>query len=709
MDINKEELILEFLNDEKYTPMKAKEISFLLQVPESEKKEFEKIISKLEAESKIIITKKGNINLPEKTNIILGTFLGTSHGFGFVSPDDPTKGEIFIPLSEVNGAIHKDKVFCRITLAANKFKKSEGSIVKIVERISDRVVGTFVQRKKEAYVIPDNKKLSEYIRISKNKASGAVSGHKVICRILNYNQKTENLEGEILEILGHANDPGVDVLSIVGQLEIPIEFPEEVFQEIQKIPEEVLENEYSNRRDLKGKSLVTIDGEDTKDIDDAVYLEIKENGNFMLGVYIADVTHYVRENSPLDKEALKRGTSVYLADRVIPMLPHKLSNGICSLNEDVDRLALACEMEIDDKGNLVDHEIFEAVIKVKRRMTYTIVNDLVTNPESKYFNEYQDFMTMFKNMEKLSGVLREKRIARGAIEFDFPEAKIIVDAEGKAIDIKAYERNKATSIIEEFMLMANETVAETYHWMDMPFVYRTHEEPDAEKMEKLLEFIKQFGYNMKGNIAHPKNLQKLLSKVESTPEESLISRIVLRSLKQARYTDVNLGHFGLAAKYYTHFTSPIRRYPDLQIHRIIKENITQGITESRKNHYEHILPSVCKQASITERVAEVAEREVDNMKKAEYMEKYIGKVFDGIITSVTSWGIYVTLPNTVEGMIRINDLPNDNYIYDEKGHYYLGHKTKRKFALGDKVSVQLVRADKEERKIDFIIEDSLSD
>ncbi|MDR2939925.1 MAG: ribonuclease R [Clostridiales bacterium] len=705
MEIDDREMkILSFLGDEKYKPMKIKEISFLMQVPEPEKKAFEKLIFDLEAGGKIYITKKGNVSLPQRANIIVGKFMGTSRGFGFVAPEGQVKEEVFIPLSEVNGAIHKDKVFCRVTSAGNAFKKPEGIIVKVIERDFNRIVGVFVARKKESFVIPDNRKLSEYIRIPKNKNLGAVNGHKVVCSIKKYNREADNLEGEVVEIIGHANDPGVDVLSIVGQLGIPTDFPEDVYKEIEYIPGHVSEKEMLGRRDIRGKKIITIDGDDTKDVDDAISLEINEQGNYVLGVYIADVTYYVKEGRPLDKEALKRGTSVYLADRVIPMLPHKLSNGICSLDEKVDRLALSCVMEIDKEGALVDHEIFEAVVNVSKKMTYTIVNDLITDPESIYLQEYINYMEMLKNMEKLSGALREKRVGRGAIEFDFPEAKIIVDEDGKAIDIKAYERNKATGIIEEFMLMANETIAETYYWMEMPFVYRVHEEPDPEKMEALIEFIKQFGYSIKGNPSHPKNLQKLLSKIEASPEENVVSRIVLRSLKQARYTDVNLGHFGLASKYYTHFTSPIRRYPDLQIHRIIKENIKSGVTESRKSYYEHNLPPVCKQCSITERTAEEAEREVDAMKKAEYMKGHLNEIFEGIITSVTSWGLYVTLPNTVEGMIRIDGLfPSDNYIYNEKGYCYTGHKTGKKYSLGDKIFVEAIRADKEERKIDFAI------
>lgn len=696
------ELIEKLVKDESYKPMKIKELAYFLQVPDKDRHMFENIINELAHEGKIYITKKGKITSLENACVKLGTFQGTARNFGFFIPDDPKENEIFIPPDMVNGAMHKDRVLCKITQGGTRTRKDEGVIVKILERGFNTIVGTFVAKKHESYVIPDNKKMTEYIRISKSNSKGAVTGHKVVVELKNKASEKGKLEGIVVDILGHKDDPGVDILSIISQFEIPIDFPPEVDKQLLSIPMEVSESEMADRRDLRNSTTITIDGEDTKDVDDAISLVKLENGNFELSVHIADVTHYVTENSPLDKEALTRGTSVYLVDRVIPMLPHQLSNGICSLNEKVDRLALSCSMEIDNKGIVVNHEIFLSVINVSKKTTYTIVNDLLTNAESEYLEEYADLMEMFKNMKALSHILREKRIQRGAIEFDFPEAKIILDDDGKPISIKSYERNVATSIIEEFMLVCNETIAEDFYWLEAPFVYRTHEEPDPQKIENLIEFIKNFGYGLKGVKQHPKDIQRLLAKVESTPEENIISRIVLRSLKQARYTEENLGHFGLAAKFYCHFTSPIRRYPDLQIHRIIKDNIRTGLPDDVRNHYEKILAAVCTQSSKTERVAEQAEREVESLKKVEFMQDKLFETFEGIISSVVSWGIYVTLPNTIEGMIRTENLKNDRYVFDEKRLEFVGQKHRKVYRLGDKIKVQLIRADIEERKIDFI-------
>lgn len=691
--------ILKFVKDENYKPMKSHDIAMIMEVPNNEYYLFDKMINKLIDEGKILTTKKGKVMVPEKLNIVLGTFISNAKGFGFVILEDKFKDDIFVPASSTNGAMHRDKVWCKIV--SHSGRRQEGEIIKVIEHGMNHIVGTYEQGKGFGFVIPDDKKMAQDIFISEKDSKGAVSGHKVVVKITKPPEERRNPEGKVLEILGHINDPGVDILSIIKQFELPIDFPENVYKQVENIAYEVLEEEKYERKDLRDILMVTIDGEDAKDLDDAVSVKILENGNFELGVHIADVSHYVKEHTPLDKEAYERGTSVYLVDRVIPMLPHKLSNGICSLNEGVERLALSCIMEINSDGEVIKHEVCESVIKVNKRMSYTIVNDLVTNENSQYKDEYVGFIKMFKEMEMLRNILIQKRIKRGAIEFDFTEAKIILDENGKPIDIKPYERNIATSIIEEFMLVCNETIAEEFFWLEVPFIFRSHDEPDSEKMEKLAEFIGKFGYILRGSSSHPKSLQKLLSKAKNTPEDMIINKVVLRSLKQARYTATNDGHFGLAAKYYCHFTSPIRRYPDLEIHRIIKENIHGKLSGKRVISLESKMPEIAHQCSIRERVADDAERETDNLKKVEFMKDKVGEEFNAIISSITSWGIYVELPNTIEGLVSVKTMDDDYYTFDEKNLLFIGEHTKKTYSLGDKVKVKLVRANMYERNLDF--------
>ncbi len=701
---SRKNMILDFIKNKDYRPLKLKELAIVLCVPKTERSEFYKVIDELALEKEIVITSKGKIML-EMDNYLDGIFLGTGRGFGFVTVEG--KDDVFIPPNKTGGAIHKDEVRLKIISSSQRLRpngkaKIEGEVVKILKRGFEEIVGVYQKDRNYGFVIPDEKKIGDDIYVPRSKSKGAVDGHKVVVKITKSADSEKNAEGEIVEILGHTNDPGVDVLSIVRQMQLPHSFEEEVNLQLEKIPDVVLEKEAVGRTDFRNEIMVTIDGEDTKDIDDAVSLKLLPNGNYLLGVHIADVTHYVRENSPLDKEAYKRGTSVYLADRVIPMLPHKLSNGICSLNANVDRLALSCVMEIDRQGTTVSHEICSSIINVDRRLTYTIVNDLVTDENSSYKEEYGEFLEMFMNMKSLSAVLREKRVKRGAIEFDFPESKIQVDKDGWPIDIKPYLRNVATGIIEEFMLAANESVAEEFFWLEVPFVFRSHEEPDSEKLKKMSEFISNFGYSLKGQSVHPRSIQALLSKIESTPEETIISRVVLRSFKQARYTPENLGHFGLSAKYYCHFTSPIRRYPDLEIHRIIKEHISGNLKGKRIDELKKVMPEICNNCCFTERRAESCEREVNSLKKAQFMSNKVGQEFEGIITSVTSWGIYVELPNTVEGMVSTNDLYDDFYTFMSDKMCYEGAKTKKIYRVGDTVKVELIRVNIFEKKIDFL-------
>ena len=694
-------MLVQLVHDKTYVPMKLKELAMLLSVPKEQRDELKEVLDILIAEGKIGISKKGKYGKAEEF-ALAGTFSGHAKGFGFVTIEGREQ-DVFIPADKTKGAMDGDKVQIVIEGEA-RGKRAEGAVLRILEHANKTVIGFYQKNKNFGFVLPDNQKLGQDIFIPQGKDMGAVTGHKVIVRITDFGDDRKKPEGVITEILGHVNDPGVDILSIIKAYGLPEGFPDEVMVQVAGIPDEVEEEEKKNRLDLRHLQTVTIDGEDAKDLDDAISISKENDDHYTLGVHIADVSHYVTENSPLDKEALKRGTSVYLVDRVIPMLPHKLSNGICSLNAGTDRLALSCLMEIDGKGNVIGHRIAETLIQVDRRMTYTAVNAIVTDRDPDVMEEYRDFVPMFDLMKELADILRERRKKRGSIDFDFPESKIILDEKGRPVDIKPYERNAATKIIEDFMLMANETIAEDYFWQELPFLYRTHDYPDPEKMKRLGTFINNFGYTIRtqNGEVHPKELQKLLDKIEGTPEEALISRLTLRSMKQAKYTTVCTGHFGLAANYYTHFTSPIRRYPDLQIHRIIKENLRRGLSDRRFAHYDSILPEVAVQCSSMERRADEAERETDKLKKCEYMSKRIGKEYDGVISGVTNWGLYVELPNTVEGLIRVNDLTGDYFVFDEEHMELVGEMTRKSYKLGQKIRVQVADTDKLTRTIDFI-------
>ena len=570
-------------------------------------------------------------------------------------------------------------------------------------------------------MVADNLRFDKDIFIPKEFSKDAVTGHKVVVELTDYGTKGRKPEGKIKEIIGHINDPGTDILSIVRAYDIPTEYPADVMKQVEHIGDSVDEKELFGRLDLRELITVTIDGEDAKDLDDAITLS-KEGDLYKLGVHIADVSNYVTEGSPLDREALKRGTSVYLVDRVIPMLPHKLSNGICSLNEGQDRLALSCIMDIDKTGRVVGHRIAETVIKVDRRMSYTNVQRILNaasyikagrqednadniKADMEAYEEYKEFADLFVCMKELADILREKRTQRGSIDFDFPESKIYLDDKGVPTDIRPYERNQATRIIEDFMLIANETVAEDFFWQELPFVYRSHENPEPEKMMKLSLFINNFGYGIKTGSGvdgvHPKEIQKLLRRIEGSPQEALISRLTLRSMKQAKYTTTAGGHFGLATKYYCHFTSPIRRYPDLQIHRIIKENLHGGLSEKRIRHYNAILPEVADSTSTTERRADDAERETEKLKKVQYMSRHIGEIYEGVISGITGYGLYVELPNTVEGMIHVTSLYDDYYYYDDEHYEMVGQDSGNVYKLGEKVMIQVVKADMQSRTIDF--------
>lgn len=686
------------LNNELYVPMKAKEIAMLLDIPKAKRSELMEVLDSLVADGTIGVSKKGKYMKPENVALV-GTFESTSRGFGFVVIPD-REDDIFVKANDTMNAFYHDKVKVVITTEKNGGKRAEGKIVAIVEHEVKEVVGTFQKNRTYGFVIPDNAKINCDIFIPQEFMNGAVEGSKVVASISDYGSQSKNPQGKVTEVLGHIDDPGVDIMSIIKAYDLLVEFPESVKKAINDIPDVVSEKDKAGRVDLRNVQMVTIDGEDAKDLDDAVSIS-KEGPVYHLGVHIADVSHYVTEGSALDKEALKRGTSVYLVDRVIPMIPHKLSNGICSLNQGEDRLALSCLMDIDEKGNIVGHRICETVINVDRRMSYTSVKKILVDNDTNEIMKYKELVPMFHMMEEAAELLRKKRFARGSVDFDFPESKIILDENGHPTDIKPYDRNVATKIIEDFMLAANETVAEDYFWQDMPFLYRTHENPDPEKMRKLATFINNFGYTLRlTDDLRPKEIQKLLSEIEGSDAENLISRLTLRSMNKAKYTTECVGHFGLAAKYYCHFTSPIRRYPDLQIHRIIKENLHGGLSPKRAAHYDAILPDVAVQTSAMERRAADAERDTDKLKMAEYMEQFVGETFDGVVSGVTAWGVYVELPNTIEGMVSINNMKGF-YTFDEEHYEMVGELGNRSYKLGQKVKVVVIGTDKILRTIDF--------
>lgn len=747
----RKKFILELMGDPIYQPMRLREISSLLRLSKEEKRELYDVLDELCEEGKVSVDRKGRYekvkgkwkkkkddryyddrreeygseygrkkkdknkkdkNKKEQPEGIQaeGTFIGHPKGFGFVEIEGQDE-DIFIPESDTGTAMHQDKVRIIIRDDKKEGKRQEGVVVKVLERGMPEIVGTYQLNRDFGFVISDNPKFSKDIFIPRKEAAGIKNGDKVIAVITDYGSGNKNPEGKIKENLGNIRTPGTDILAIVKSFGIPSEFPEKVMKQAQRVPDHVLDADRDGRLDLRHLQTVTIDGEDAKDLDDAISLT-KEGDIYHLGVHIADVSNYVQYNSALDREALKRGTSVYLADRVVPMLPERLSNGICSLNQGEDRLALSCLMDINEKGKVVSHQIAETVINVDERMCYTDVKNILEDTDEEAKKRYDALIPMFFMMKELSGILRNSRHHRGSIDFDFPESKIILNVAGKAIDVKPYEANVATKIIEDFMLMANETVAQEYCTEEIPFVYRTHDNPDPEKVESLLTLLHNQGVKIqkaKEEIT-PKEIQQIIESIEGLPNEAMISRLVLRSMKQAKYTTECSGHFGLAAKYYCHFTSPIRRYPDLQIHRIIKDNLRGRLMrEGRTEHYAEILDEVARQSSVCERRADEAERESDKLKKAEYMSYHLGEEFEGIISGVTGWGLYVELPNTVEGLVHVNTLRDDYYVFDQESYELCGEMTKKVYKLGDKVRVRVADADKMLKTVDFELVSDIRD
>ncbi len=705
--VNEQE-IRRFMLELAYKPLTLEELAAAFSIEPEERESFIQLVEELEAEGKIVKTRAQRYGVPERFNLVRGILQGSAKGYGFVIPDlgQPDTQDVFIQPNDLNGAMDRDLVLVRIHTRKRLDKRPEGEVIRILKRGRDSIVGTFTQLNSHfGFVIPDDPRLTTDIFIPSDLRKGATDKQKVVVKLLNYPTGRHSAEGEVIEVLGHKDDPGIDIISIIRKHGLPEDFSEEVLREAEKVPEEVSEEEIKNRRDLRDRKMVTIDGEDAKDLDDAVSIEKLPNGNVRLGVHIADVSYYVKEGSALDREAYERGCSVYLVDRVIPMLPPRLSNGICSLNPQVDRLTMTCDMEINlETGRVVDYEIYPSVIRTNERMTYTAIKRILVDEDPELIARYEPLVDDFRLMGQLATVLREKRLHRGAIDFNFDEAKVIVDEQGKPIDVVKRPRTIAERLIEEFMLIANETVAEHFARLEVPFVYRIHENPDSEKLQAFYEFVSSFGHTIKGrpDKVKPRSLQRLLTKIEGLPEEKAISTVLLRSMKQAKYAAECVGHFGLAAPFYCHFTSPIRRYPDLMIHRIIREVLTKGILSvERIDELQSYLPEAAQHSSIRERVAVDAERETDALKQAEYMEQHIGEEFEGTISSVTSFGIFVELPNTIEGMIHVSYLTDDYYYYHDRAHILIGDRTGRIFRIGDAVKVRVVGVNLEERKIDF--------
>lgn len=699
--------IIEFMREGAHKPLPFKHIVSAAEEFKTDAEEIRSILAELEKEAKVFETSAGKFVIPERIGLTAGKLQGNERGYGFLTPDDDNKSNVFIPAEAMNGAMHNDRVIIRIIKKQTEGRKPEGEVIKVIERANSRVVGTFDKNRYYGFVIPDDTRITGDIFIHNNKAMKAKNGDKVVVEISEWPEKRRNAEGRIIEILGSRGEPGVDILSIVKSYGFEQDFPDEVLEEVSSIPDSITARMIKGRKDLRGMKVITIDGEDAKDIDDAVSIEVLKNGHYRLGIHIADVSHYVKEGTAVDEEALRRGTSVYPVDRVIPMLPEKLSNGVCSLNPHVDRLALSVIMDIDANGKTVGHEICESVINSNARMTYAKVTGILENKDRELMREYDWLISDLNNMRKLSVILRKKRTDRGSIDFDFPESKIILDENGIAVAVTKRETTIADSIIEEFMLMCNETVAEHFFKLNIPFVYRIHEQPEIEKLEIFSDFLQSLGYNLKiGKIVQPKVLQQFLQKVKGKKEEKIISKIMLRSLMKAKYSHECAGHFGLAAKYYCHFTAPIRRYPDLMIHRIIKQYITKGITSEKERKLHKIVAQVAKTSSMQERAAEEAEMAAVNVKKVEFMKGKEGEIFEGIISGVVPYGMFVELDNTIEGFVRIEDVVDDFYVFNEKHLCFTGERTGKVYRIGDTVRVILVKADIVQRRIDFVIEDS---
>lgn len=705
--------VTEIIKQPDYEPMSVSDFQDRLGLDNADSfRDLIKVLVELEQSGLVERTKtdrykrKGN-QKNMKDNLVKGTLSQNKKGFAFLRPEDEDMEDIFIPPTKINRAMDGDTVIVEVQPSRGDFKgKVEGEVKSIEKHSITQVVGTYTEGRHFGFVIPDDKRIMQDIFIPKGQSLGAVEGHKVLVQISKYAEGNDNPEGHVSAILGHKNDPGVDILSIIYQHGIEIEFPDEVLKEAEAVPEYIEPSELEGRKDLRDELTITIDGADAKDLDDAIALKKLKNGNTQLTVSIADVSHYVKEDSALDKEAYDRGTSVYLVDRVIPMIPHRLSNGICSLNPNVDRLTLSCRMEINSDGKVVKHEIFDSVIQSDHRMTYDEVNQIITDHDENVRAQYPDVTPMLDLAKELSETLIQMRKRRGEIDFDIDEAQVIVNEEGIPVDVKMRERGEGECLIESFMLAANETVAEHFNKMEVPFIYRVHEQPKSDRLTQFFEFITNFGILVRGTgeDVSPSTLQEIHEKVKGLPEQTVVSTMMLRSMQQARYEDVNLGHFGLSADYYTHFTSPIRRYPDLVVHRLIRKYLIEDSMSGKElRKWEDKLPEIAEHTSNRERRAIEAERDTDELKKAEFMLQHIGEEFEGIVSSVANFGMFVELPNTVEGMVHVSSMTDDYYQFAEGQMAMIGERTGNVFRIGDTVKIKVVNVDVDQRMIDFQI------
>lgn len=703
-----QERILAFMKEEDYKPLTVSEIEEVFELAVADDfRELVKTLVKMEAMGYVVRSRSNRYGLPERMNLMRGRFIGNAKGFGFVAPEEEGMDDVFIPPHEINGALNGDTVLIRV-LKETSGDRREGTVTKVIERSKTAFVGTFQANRGFGFVVTDDKKLNMDVFIAKDDTLGAVDGHKVVVEVTHWPDEVKSAAGIITKILGHKNDPGVDILSILYKYDIPPEFPQEVVDAAGEVPDEIAESDLIGRRDLRNETIVTIDGADAKDLDDAVTVTKNDDGTYKLGVHIADVSYYVTQGSVLDIEAYERATSVYLTDRVIPMIPHRLSNGICSLNPQVDRLTLSCEMIIDGSGRVTHHDIFQSVINTTERMTYSDVYNILENPgeNPELMERYESLVPMFKDMGELAQVLRSKRMGRGAIDFDFKESKVLVNEEGWPTDIVLRERTVAERLIEEFMLAANETIAEHFHHMELPFLYRIHEDPKPEKLERFFEFVTNFGLVIKGtgNSVHPKALQEIIRSIEGLPEEPVISTMLLRSLQQAKYYPESLGHFGLSTDFYTHFTSPIRRYPDLIVHRLIRTYLVNGDTSKETVfQWSQAMDEIADHTSQRERRAVEAERDTDSLKKAQFMSDKIGEEFEGIVSSITNFGMFIELENTVEGLVHISNMTDDYYRFDDRQMLMVGERTARQFRIGDEVKIRVANVVIEESSVDFEI------
>lgn len=697
----KEAVILQLLQEKEYVPMKAKELALLLQVPKSEYEEFRQILNQLEQQGKIQKNRKEKYTINERACFV-GIFEAKEKGYGFVKIETE---EVYVPIENRNGAWDGDTVQIEIVTPKIDGFKAEGKITKVIKRSKNTLVGIFKNSRNFGFVIPDDKKWGTDIYISKKNFGKARNDHKVVVEITKYPEKGKKAEGKIIEVIGNVNAAGVDMMSLIKEYHLPYVFPEQVAEQAKQANRKIDKKDIPNRKDFRDKAIYTIDGEDAKDLDDAISIEKTEQGTYLLGVHIADVSYYVKENSFLDKEAFLRGTSVYMMSRVIPMLPRELSNGICSLNAGEDRYTMSVVMEINQQGKVISSDITKGIIQVKERMNYSDVTKLLEKADDKLQEKYQQDMPCFELMKELALILKKKRDRQGSLDLDIPESKVILDQNGVAVNIQKYELTIANEIIEQFMVIANETVAEKFYWLEAPFIYRVHEVPEKEKIEELNKVLYHFGYRIKGNKdnIYPMAFAEILKQVKGKPEEKIISNLILRTLKVARYENENKGHFGLASKYYCHFTSPIRRYPDLFIHRIISYYLEKGykVKEEYISTYTQLAIKSAQQASEREKIAQKVEREAIDMKKAEYMQGKIGTEYSGIISNITSFGIFVELENTVEGFISFENLGEEYFIYDEQQKSLLGEHSKTIYKIGDRIDIVVIGANKELRRVDF--------